>query len=828
MMRCGAYASRGAHSYSDHNTRSQKQFSPSANEAAKARLQRGRRSCSAQPRRNQLVNVSDASANEHGASANEHGAPTCERDASPCDHEAWRPQAARNQAVRRRSPCCHSPARSPKTRRAQQAQLQAGQRGRDDNCAGAAAARTDIAAGGEKPMGSSGDCGRDAEAARQADGQATHPDAARRGACACRFCSWRFDSDDESDCERPCSAQDSPRFRPQPVQCGWQEAAETGVRGAALGGAELGRMALGGKKCESGGGRVEGEGAGGGCGDEEGLWMGGRGIYPAGRFVGSDGECVVLAGWDGCCVLLDSSTLQQRASFRPPPGVQLGEPAACHVVAVPSHDGLTARLLLATSRLHAAFCCWDLLSSRLVSCFPPPNPTASPSPSLAPSPAPSPALSPVRSPESSPANSHVPSGTRTRTGAAAALGDGAAAAPATSIHMRGEPSAPFPPAAASPPAPTATAANCPPLSSPCPSSHPSPVCHMPFACCPSSSPRQPPPHHSTCRSHSPPHATSPLPHAPLPTVPPVLPASPAPAASPTAAAPKPAGAQETATGTATAQGEVRAPQARPSAMPSPPSPAPFHHGSALAALPHTDVAGHGCGRLASGHGALQVAGCRFRGSAVEQASTECASAGEHAERRCVAEERSLELHSRAAHQCCPLQPAPIHGRLTQQHTAAAPSGKAGGSDVRIWDVRDGGVAVSMQTEGAVERMACCAPLLWLDEERLVVVEEGGSVGLWHVAGGEAVLFHHVQLLDPWGEAERVCAVAVMPGRRCNKRLFPSLSVLPLTAASIAAAPHPVLVFLIAFPPCCHALLSACLSHGVTVTWLHGMAGGARG
>ncbi|CAI5999084.1 unnamed protein product [Closterium sp. NIES-65] len=391
------------------------------------------------------------------------------------------------------------------------------------------------------------------------------------------------------------------------------------------------------------------------------------------------------------------------------------------------------------------------------------------------------------------------------------------------------------------------AANCSPLSSRCPSSHPSPVYHTPFTCCPSSSPRQPPPHHSPCHSHSPPHATSPSPHAPLPTVPPVLPASPAPAAFPTAAAPKPAGTQGAASATATAEGAVLAPQARPSAMPSPPSPAPSPLPSALAAVPRTDVTGHWCSRMASGHGALHMAcSSALAGSAVGRGSTGCAGASEHAG-RCAAEEGSVELHhSRAAHLCCPPQPARMHHRLAPQHTAAPPGGKvpltppasetpsltpptpqpaslptpsphpsplpsppnlpahppppappswkhlappewhaapygaslamvqAGGSDVRIWDVRDGGVAVSMQTEGAVERMASCSPILWLDEERLVVVEEGGSVGLWHVAGGEAVLFHHVQLLDPWGEAERVCAVAVMPGRRCNKRLFSSL------------------------------------------------------
>ncbi|CAI5464623.1 unnamed protein product [Closterium sp. Yama58-4] len=647
--------------------------------------------------------------NQH---ASEDGTSACECDASPRENEPWRVQAAGNQAGRR-SPCVLSPARSPKARRAQQAQRHAGLRVRDNEGAAAAAARADIdAAGGAELIGSRGDCGCDSGTARQADGQAPHPDAARRGACACRFCSWRFDSDDESDCERPCTAQDSPRFRPHPVQSAWQGAAETGVRGAALGGAGLRGTAVGGKT--GGGGRAEGGGA----------------------------------------------------VFRPPPGFRLGEPAACHVVAAPSHDGLTARLLLATSRSHAAFCCWDLLSSRLVSCFPPPTPTVSPSPS------------PAHSPASSPPNGRAPFDIRT-----AAMGDGGAATPATGIH--------------------------------------------------------------TCREAL---ATSPPPHTPLLPLSPVLPASPAPTACTAADAPKPAATQGTQ---GTQGGAVGAPQARLSPTLSPPFPDAPRHASALAALPCTAEARHGCSRQASEHGALPVAGrAALAGSAVERSSTGCAGAGEHAQ-RCAAEERSLELHSRASHHCCPLQPAPMHHRLAPPHTAAAPGGKvpltppasetpsltpptpqpaslpapsphpsplpsppnppahppppappswkhllppewhaapcgaslamvqAGGSDVRIWDVRDGGVAVGMQTEGAVQRMACCAPLLWLDEERLVVVEEGGSVGLWHVAGGEAVLFHHVQLMDPWGEAERVCAVAVMPGRRCNKRLFPSLSVLLL-------------------------------------------------
>ncbi|CAI5521203.1 unnamed protein product [Closterium sp. Naga37s-1] len=790
---------------------------------------------SAQPRRNQLASVGDA---------------------SPCEREVWRGQAPAGNQAARTSPCVHSPARSPKARRPEQAQRRAGQRGRDDDGAAATAARAVIAAGGAEPLGSGDDCrGCDSDAARQADGQAPHPDAARGGACACRFCSWRFDSDDESDCARPCTARDSPRFRPQPVQGGWQGAAETGVRGAALGGAELGGTAVGGKKGESGGGRAEGEGTHGRCGEEEpSRDMGGSGIYPAGRFVGSDGECVVLAGWDGCCVLLDSSTLQQRASFRPPPGLQLGWPAACHVVAVPSHDGLTARLLLATSRSHAAFCCWDLLSSRLVSCFPSPVPSASPSPS------------PVSSPASSPPSGRTPCDTY-----GAAADDSAAATPATAIHMRGEPSASLLPA---PSAAAGAATDChplaaasPPSASPCSASRPSPVCHTPLACCPPS-PHQPPMHYSPCPSHSPPHATSPPPHTPLPPVPPVLPASPAPAASTAAAAHQPAGTQGTAT--AAAGGAMRAPQAGLSPTRSPPLPAPPRHACTPAPVPprgntllaHPAAAGHGCSRVASGHGALPLAGrTALAGSAVERGSTGCAGAGEHAQ-RCTAEESSAELqHSRAAHYCCPPQPAHMHDLLTQQQSAAAPAGKvpltppasetpsltpptpqpaslpapsphpsplpsppnppahppppappswkhlappewhaapcgaslamvqAGGSDVRIWDVRDGGVAVSMQTEGAVERMACCSPILWLDEERLVVVEEGGSVGLWHVAGGEAVLFHHVQLMDQWGEAERVCAVAVMPGRRCNKRLFPSLSVLLLALSLL----HPSLL-----------------------------------
>ncbi|CAI7801342.1 unnamed protein product [Closterium sp. NIES-53] len=738
---------------------------------------------------------------------NQHGSVS---EASPCEREVWRGQAAGNQAART-SPCVLSPARSPKARRAQQTQRQGGQRGRDDYGAAAAAARAAvIAADGVEPIGSSGDCGCDSEAERQAEGQAPHPDAARRGACACRFCSWRFDSDDESDCERPCTARDSPRFCPQPVQGGWQGAAETGARGAVPWGAELGA-----ENGESGEGRAEVGGARGGGGEHEGLQIGGRGIYPAGRFVGSDGECLVLAGWDGCCVLLDSSTLQQRALFRPPAGVRLGLAAACHVVAVPSHDGLTARLLLATSRSHAAYCCWDLLSSRLVSCFPPPKPTASPSPS------------PVSSPASSPPNGRAPCHTH-----AAALGD------AADCH---------PPVAASHPS-----------ASPCPASRPSPVCHTPHACCPPS-PHQPPLHYSPCPSHSPPHATSPPPHTLLlPPVPPVIPASPAPAASTAAAvAHQPAGTQGTAT--AAAGGAMRAPQAGLSPTPSPPLPAPPRHACIPAPVPprgntllaHPAEAGHRCSRMA-GHGALQVAGrTALADSAAERGSTGCAGAGKHVERKSTAEESILASHhSRGSHHCCPPRPARMHNRLAPQQTTAAAAGskvpltppasetpsltpptpqpaslpassphpsplpsppnspahplppvppswkhlsppewhaapcgaalamvQAGGSDVRIWDVRDGGVAVSMQTEGAVEHMVCCAPTLWLDEERLVVVEEGGSVGLWHVAGGEAVLFHHVQLMDQWGEAERVCAVAVVPGRRCNKRLFPSRSVL---------------------------------------------------
>ncbi|CAI5492489.1 unnamed protein product [Closterium sp. Naga37s-1] len=507
---------------------------------------------------------------------NQHGSVS---EASPCEREAWRGQAAGNQAVRT-SPCVLSPAHSPKARRAQQTQRQGGQRGRDDYGAAAAAARAAvITADGAEPIGSSGDCGCDSEAARQAEGQAPHPDAARRGACACRFCSWRFDSDDESDCERPCTARDSPRFRPQPVQGGWQGAAETGVRGAAPWGAELGA-----ENGESGEGRAEVGGARGGGGEHEGVQIGGRGIYPAGRFVGSDGECLVLAGWDGCCVLLDSSTLQ------------------------------------------------------------------------------------------------------------------------------------------------------------------------------------PPLHYSPCPSHSPPHATSPPPHTLLlPPVPPVIPPVIAAEQGSTGCA----GAGKHAERGSTAEESSLAPHhSRASHHCCPPRPARMHN------------------HLAPQQTTAAAAGSKVPLTPPASETPSLTPPTPQPASLPASSPHPSPLPSPPNSPAHPLPPAPPSWKhLSPPEWHAAPCGaalamvQAGGSDVRIWDVRDGGVAVSMQTEGAVEHMACCAPMLWLDDERLVVVEEGGSVGLWHVAGGEAVLFHHVQLMDQWGEAERVCAIAVMPGRRCNKRLFPSLSVL---------------------------------------------------
>ncbi|GJP41167.1 hypothetical protein CLOM_g844 [Closterium sp. NIES-68] len=199
--------------------------------------------------------------------------------------EEWRAQFAHREGAgahpmtSRPSSCSLSPPRQP------QAEGENGWEGsaRQQACGGEGAGRA--AAGG----GEGDHAGRDAQrrlrdgdgdspgraqaAVRLADGAADslamggEGDAGGHGgACACRFCSWQFDSDDDCDLLRPCTATDPPRFRPQTVGGGAEAPGERGVGGEALGGDRGGRRAEGGGEAA----RMDAEKTTGACGRVEG------------------------------------------------------------------------------------------------------------------------------------------------------------------------------------------------------------------------------------------------------------------------------------------------------------------------------------------------------------------------------------------------------------------------------------------------------------------------------------------------------------------------------------------------------------------------------